>query len=567
MGATELTLPLSQDLIDAIRFDAREGKIWFGEQRMLLLHASGFGQLRKELIASLGSERAKYFLMRFGYHAGMKDAEVSQKVRPDLSLKETFLAGPQMHTIRGMVKVVPTSLTFDRDAGQYYGEFDWFDSYEVSNHQKEHGQSSEPVCWSLLGYASGYTSFYMGKSIIYKETQCGAMGHSHCKIVGKPAEEWEADDPEIDRFMLPDPVQDELFALRCELVKLREQEFKHSSANFTLPNSIGQSAAYQAACHLLEKAAQSKVSVLLLGETGVGKEAFARGLHAASDRADQPFIAVNCASIPPELIESELFGVEKGAYTGAHKSRPGRFERAQSGTIFLDEIVELSPRSQAALLRVLQEQELERVGDENIRHIDVRVVAATNEDLAEAVQKGTFRADLYYRLNVFPIHIPPLRERKEDIPLLTEYFLNKYSSLYKKHVLGVSDRSRELLMQYDWPGNIREFENMIERGVILTEHNHEIETHHLFPQQKSALQYLSSLNTQGFMAKEPCFSAHQTQYLEDLLETPFNLDDLEEQIIQLTLKKTNGNISEAARRLGLTRPALAYRLKKVAMPA
>ena len=388
MGATELTLPLSQDLIDAIRFDAREGKIWFGEQRMLLLHASGFGQLRKELIASLGSERAKYFLMRFGYHAGMKDAEVSQKVRPDLSLKETFLAGPQMHTIRGMVKVIPTSLTFDRDAGQYYGEFDWFDSYEVSNHQKEHGQSSEPVCWSLLGYASGYTSFYMGKSIIYKETQCGAMGHSHCKIVGKPAEEWEEDDPEIDRFMLPDPVQDELFALRCELVKLREQEFKRSSANFTLPNSIGQSAAYQAACHLLEKAAQSKVSVLLLGETGVGKEAFARGLHAASDRADQPFIAVNCASIPPELIESELFGVEKGAYTGAHKSRLGRFERAQSGTIFLDEIVELSPRSQAALLRVLQEQELERVGDENIRHIDVRVVAATNEDLAEAVQKG-----------------------------------------------------------------------------------------------------------------------------------------------------------------------------------
>ena len=183
---------------------------------------------------------------------------------------------------------------------------------------------------------------------------------------------------------------------------------------------------------LLEKASQSKVSVLLEGETGVGKEAFAKGLHAGSRRADQPFVAVNCACIPPELVESELFGVEKGAFTGAVQSKPGKFERAHTGTIFLDEIIELSPRAQAALLRVLQEGELERVGGSQTRKIDVRVVAATNESLQEAVQQGRFRADLYYRLNTFPVFIPPLRERRQDIPLLIQYFLEKYTALYQK---------------------------------------------------------------------------------------------------------------------------------------
>lgn len=553
--------PTNQDLINAIKFDAEHGKIWFGEQRMLLLHASVFGQMKKELLASLGKHRAKYFLMRFGYHAGIKDAEVSQKVRPDLGPKESFLAGPQMHTIRGMVKVVPTELSFDRDAGKYYGAFDWHESYEVTNYQKEHGQSDEPVCWTLLGYASGYTSFFMGKKIVYKEVQCAAMGHDCCRIVGKPLEEWE-EDANADHFMLPDPVQDELFALRSELLKLREYDVKRPATHFTIANSIGQSAPYLAACHLLEKAAKSKVSVLLSGETGVGKEAFARSLHAASDRAEHPFIAVNCASIPPDLIESELFGVEKGAFTDAHRSRLGKFERAQSGTIFLDEVIELTPRAQASLLRVLQEQELERVGDENTRTIDVRVVAATNENLAEAVRKGQFRADLYYRLNVFPIHIPSLRERKEDIPLLIEFFMDKYIALYKKRLLGVSDRGRELLMQYDWPGNIRELENCIERGVILTEHNHEIETHHLFPQQTDHFAHLSSVDAAGRIPRQHQFTPAQVASIDTLLSDNFNLEEFEEQLLQLAMKKANGNIAEAARQLGLTRPALAYRLKK-----
>ena len=187
--------------------------------------------------------------------------------------------------------------------------------------------------------------------------------------------------------------------------------------------------------------------MLLLGETGVGKEVIARSLHLRSERAGGPFVALNCAAITAGLIEAELFGVGKGAYTGAQQSRMGRFERAHGGTLFLDEIVELSPRAQASLLRVLQEGELERVGDSQTRHVNVRVIGATHEDLAEAVKQGRFRADLYYRLNVYPVRIPALRDRREDIPLLIEHFLEKRHGAYQKKTLGLSDRALEACLQ------------------------------------------------------------------------------------------------------------------------
>ena len=291
--------------------------------------------------------------------------------------------------------------------------------------------------------------------IAFKETMCEAMGHEHCHIVGKPVDEWE-DETDLERSFLPDPIAEELFALRSELDELKKQSHRDRLDTTQLFDAIGESPAFRQVCDLLEKASQSKVTVLLEGETGVGKEAFAKGLHAGSDRADKPFVAINCACIPSDLIESELFGVEKGAFTGAGQSKPGKFERAHTGTIFLDEVIELSPRAQAALLRVLQEGELERVGGTQTRTIDVRVVAATNESLINAVQEGRFRADLYYRLNTFPVFIPPLRERRQDIPLLIKYFVQKYAEMYQKKILGISDHGRELLLNHQWPGNIRE---------------------------------------------------------------------------------------------------------------
>lgn len=471
---------------------------------------------------------------------------------------EAFLVGPQLHTIRGMVKVTPTALEIDIEQGKFYGAFDWEDSFEVSYHKKKNGISQEPVCWALLGYASGYTSYFMGKQIAFTETCCEAMGHSHCHIIGKPVEEWD-ETTDLERSMLPDPVAEELFSLRSELDELKFRKHNDLLEPDSLFDAIGESPAFRQVCDMLHKASKSKVAVLLEGETGVGKEAFAKGLHAGSDRSQQPFVAINCACIPPELIEAELFGVERGAFTGATQSKPGKFERADKGTIFLDEVIELSPRAQAALLRVLQEGELERVGGAQVRKVDVRLVAATNESLSEAVKAGRFRADLYYRLNTFPVHIPPLRERRQDIPLLIKYFLEKYSAIYQKRILGISDQGRELLLKHQWPGNIRELENVIERGIILTEHNHLIEAQDLFPH--------FTLDADNFSISGDALAAAttnggKTAYIAQLLEQDFDLERWTADILQAAVKQSGGNISEAARRLNISRATLAYQLKK-----
>ncbi|MBP0048911.1 sigma 54-interacting transcriptional regulator [Marinobacterium sp. AK62] len=562
-----LEFPGINDLLSQIRFESDQGKVWLNEQRMLLIHSSVMGLLRKELIETLGVERAKGFLMRFGYHSGWKDAELVDKVRPDMSKKDAFFVGPQLHCIKGMVNVKPVSLDLDVDTGHFNAEFDWFDSYEADVHMQDFGLAQEPICWTLIGYASGYTTYFMGRTTIFKETQCSGMGHDHCHILGKPAEEWE-DRAELERYLLPDPIADELFTLQSQLSELRDNFRSSGQSEDLLFNSVGQSGAFKNVCQMIRRASTSRVTVLLQGETGVGKEIVARGLHQSSDRADKPFVAVNCACIPPDLIEAELFGVEKGAFTGATQSREGKFERAHGGTIFLDEVIELSPRAQASLLRVLQESEMERVGDTRTRRIDVRVVAAANEDLEQAVSDGKFRADLYYRLNVYPVHVPPLRERTEDIPLLVNHFLEKYHTLYNKRTLGVSDMAMQALMRYKWPGNIRELENMIERGVILTDNNHTIDLDAFFPSLSEPTHPLNSINRQGVLAQQiaseaPSQTGSRQELCDQLLDEDFSLEQMEEQLIRSAMERADGNVSQAARLLGMTRPQLAYRLKKL----
>ena len=232
---------------------------------------------------------------------------------------------------------------------------------------------------------------------------------------------------------------------------------------------VGASPALQAVLATVVKVAPTDSTVLITGETGTGKELIARAIHKRSPRSSRAFVSVNCAAIPQDLIASELFGHEKGAFTGALQRRLGRFELAEGGTIFLDEVGDLPAETQVALLRVLQEREFERVGGNQAIRAEVRVIAATNRDLQTAVAAGTFRSDLFYRLNVFPILVPPLRERKEDIPILVEYFIDRYASKAGKRIRGITKNTLDLLQSYPWPGNIRELQNVIERSVVICE--------------------------------------------------------------------------------------------------
>jgi DNA-binding NtrC family response regulator len=546
-----------KDLTDLIRFNNDDGKVWFGEQRMLLMHVSAMAAFRRELLNSIGVERAKGFFLRLGYQSGLRDAELSRRLRPNSTDIEIFLTGPQLHSIKGMVKPNPLKIDIDPENGHFYAEFEWINSWEVEVVQSELGQMDEPACWSLLGYACAFTSSFMGREIIFREISCRGCGDERCLIIGKPAQDWD-DHEEFSQYFKEEPIIEQLYSLQSQVNSLRSNLERQQSQYY----GIGQSTSYKEACAKIDKAAQGKVTVLLLGETGVGKEVIARSVHMRSKRADKPFIAVNCAAIPQDLIEAELFGVEKGAFTGATQSREGRFERADNGTIFLDEVVELTPRAQASLLRVLQEHELERVGGSQVHKIDVRVIAATNESLEQAVNDGKFRADLYYRLSVFQVSIPPLRERIDDLPLLIEHFIQKLHDDYSKLTLGLSYKANDYLTKYPWPGNIRELENVIERGVILTDSHETISldslfdcrTDHLLPDENEHIYANGSVVMQGEINKD--------NWVDDLLDRNISLDDVEKILTERAMENAKNNISGAARMLGVTRPALAYRLKK-----
>jgi formate hydrogenlyase transcriptional activator len=260
----------------------------------------------------------------------------------------------------------------------------------------------------------------------------------------------------------------EVEALKVMLEEENQLLREEVNATFNFEDIVSNSPAFQEVLHRTERVAVTDATVLITGETGTGKELLARAVHKLSSRRNKPFIKINCAALPAQLIESEMFGHEKGAFTGAVSARPGRFELAHQGTIFLDEIGDFPLELQAKLLRVLQEGELDRLGATKTTRVDVRIIAATHVDLGAAVQQGRFRADLFYRLNVFPLHTPPLRERKEDIPLLVRHFVRKFALKNGKVIKRISNKTNHLLQAYHWPGNIRELENVVERGVIMS---------------------------------------------------------------------------------------------------
>ncbi len=550
--------------LSLLHFNAASGHIWLDEQRMLLLHARALGALRKELFDSLGVQRTRGLLVRMGFASGLRDGELAVKRRQGgMETQAAFMLGPQLHGAEGAVQVDPVQLEIDLKAGHFLGEFLWRNSWEDEAHVADFGVGEEPACWSQIGYASGYSSAFMGRLVVYKEVECRGQGDARCRIVGQPAESW--DDEAYVSLFRPRPIGPELAAFDLTLEQIQRVQPRRQYDR----SLVGASPAFRAAFDLLATAAASPITVLLLGETGVGKEMFARWLHEHSPRAKGPFIAVNCAAIPHDLIEAELFGVEKGAYTGAHLARSGRFERASGGTLFLDELGDLPLQAQVKLLRALQTGEIERLGAEKPLKVDVRIVAATNVDLAQAMQAGRFRADLFYRLNTFPITIPPLRERAADIPLLVERFLAKYGELYGKQLRGLTDRALREIALHTWPGNIRELENAIERAVLLAPDGGKVEAQHLFPQARpagTAAAVAGGVDEQGRVTETPGDDALGS-LCEQALKHHIDLESIEIRLMQLAMQRAKGNLSQAARLLGITRPQLAYRLKKQGIPA
>ena len=329
----------------------------------------------------------------------------------------------------------------------------------------------------------------------------------------------------------------ELHALRDENIKLKTE----LGRRYDFGQIIGRSPNMQEVFDAASRVAPTRTTVLLGGESGTGKGLLARAIHFHSPRKDAPFMKINCSSIPENLMESELFGYEKGAFTGAMQSHPGKFEQADGGTVFLDEIGDVPGPVQVKLLRVLQEREFERLGGTKTTHVDVRIVAATNQDLRAALEQGTFREDLYYRLNVLPINLPPLRQRKEDIPYLIDHFLEKFSADTGSRIKGITPAAVDKLRAYYWPGNVRELENIIERAIVLARSDSiGVDDVHLDQARAST--------PSGEMA---------------FLPEGMTLDQYEQQLIREALLRSDDNKSRAARLLGLTRNALRYRLSQM----
>ncbi len=336
-------------------------------------------------------------------------------------------------------------------------------------------------------------------------------------------------------------------ALEHTSLKEDNEGLKRQLARFQTHEMVGSSPAMERLMEMVALVAPTEATVLLTGESGTGKGMIARAIHAGSSRRDKPLVEVNCAAIPETLIESELFGHEKGAFTGADRMRRGRFSMADGGTLFLDEIGDLPLPMQAKLLRALQEGEIQRVGSDISLPVNVRIIAATNRDIQQMLAGGSFREDLYYRLNVVALEVPPLRKRTEDIPILVQHFCSRFSKRYHKAVKGMTPQAMDLMLRYHWPGNIRELENVVERSVILLQGDYISPRELPLPLQKPALE----------------IGAEPAEFFPEVLASGRGtLAEMEKHLVLKSLEETGWNKSEAARRLGITRRTLKLKLRR-----
>jgi two-component system response regulator HydG len=466
MKATDLNLS------ELLTFPAEPGVIRFGPLRVMLMDTAALGLLRKELIEDLGWNAARILLSRFGFAHGWRTAESLRENFPWDSEDEWRHAGSVLHTLLGHVLVDDAK----RDAAGDVLQAVWKDSYEAEQHLLQSGRSEEPVCWTLTGFTSGYLSRTHDREIHARESRCRGRGDTICRVIARTREQWSEAGEDDPLLYHRGSMLESLTAVTQALKNTERNLSRHVRQIRTdaeaLPDPSGIIAASDAMKRTLDLArrvARVDSSVLITGESGVGKERIARLIHEESERGGRPFIAVNCAAVTESLLESELFGHVRGSFTGATQDRIGFFEAAHRGTIFLDEIGEIPQTMQVKLLRVLQESEIRRVGESRSRKVDARVIAATNKDLAEEVATGRFRDDLYYRLRVIEVRIPPLRDRRQDILPIARRALTQLSRKLQREMTGFTAAAADLMLRYPWPGNVRELQNAVEHAVVLTE--------------------------------------------------------------------------------------------------
>jgi two-component system response regulator HydG len=541
MRAVDLDL---RELLDA---DPSGGILRFAGQRALLLDATALGLLRRFLIDALGLNGARAILTRFGYAHGWRTAETLKTTLPWSSDEDWRLAGARLHTLQGLVNVEPVPHGGGPDAP--FAEAIWRDSYEAEQHLLHVGQADEPVCWTLCGFASGYLSYANGREIYCLEDTCVARGDAVCRVSGRDEKEWGARiEPHLSYYKSGclahglEKIAEELKSTERRLRARRQAPVREQGEPEDDPSGIiARSDQMKRVLELGRRAAKVDSTVLITGPSGAGKERVARLIHTASSRAAGPFIAINCAAVTESLLESELFGHARGAFTGATGDRVGLFEAASGGTLFLDEVGEVPLTMQPKLLRALQEREIRRVGESHVRKIDVRVVAATNRQLAEVTASGAFRQDLYYRLRVIELRVPGLRDRKCDILPLARVFVAQLARQMGRRIDGLTPRAADQLVRHDWPGNVRELENAMERAVALS---------------TGARIDLDDLPEEVRQAASPLLPASGSR----------KLADIERALILETLSASSGNRARTAEQLGIGIATLYRKLKQYGEP-
>lgn len=529
-------------LTDLLAFEPDGGILSFAGSRTLLLDAVALGLLRKELIDTVGLTAARGILTRFGYAHGWRTAEALRDRIPWSSPHEWRIAGGRLHRLQGMVTFEPGAEGPDGPFACAY----WRDSYEAEQHLLHLGAADAPVCWTLCGFASGYLSRANGRDILCLEESCVGRGDAVCQMVGRPADEWGADAQAELAFYQQRCLDAALDKLRQELQeaerRLRRHRREARLEEEVDDGIVARSEAMVRVLSLARRLARVDASVLLTGESGVGKERIARLIHDASPRVSGPFVALNCGAVPESLLESELFGHTKGAFTGATTDRPGLIEAAHRGTLFLDEVGEITPAMQVRLLRVLQERTVRRLGETVDRPVDVRVLSATHRDLGEALAERRMREDFYYRIRVTELRIPPLRERREDILPLARFFLAEAAAA-PRPPLRLNRDAADALVRHPWPGNVRELQNAISHAVAFAEAG------------VVGLADLPEELTGGPRSRGVAGAREASAGGSERLE------DVERRHVLAVLEASAGNRAEAARRLGIGQATLFRKLR------